>query len=604
MRRSDHQKEDIQKTLQEQYQKVKSAFPVYDVNKDPFINKSECLSAYGKSKFLFPGVVTIPSRFISLVALFSSAYIITGIAAYCRIKNITGVIKRKKKNSTAVDQATEDHGISSADTNNPTEEPLRGWRRFVSTQFLQYGSRLSLYIIGYYYIKVKGKRDPNAPILVCNHTGPYEGFLLSYLTGACFLSRAENRNVPFLGSLIRAGQGIFVDRTSPESRASTVAQIRRRYTTAPAGEWPPLVIFPEGTCQSGEQLLYFKPGAFQAGVPVQPCFVKQKYRSLDPCWSSTSHSILQILIRVLAQWYNSMEMTLYPTYYPSDAEKKDPQLYADNVRRYLAEMAGQSLSEYSVDDMLLIMAGEKCRIPRAHTLVGIESIRQNIGYVSVRDVKNYIKDFHEMDIKRRGKLSYDDFLRGVGINATPNARRAFDHLVNLTRDANHIQSPEKVMPSNCPSTSACMITSYLTFNNFLVGIITIHQYYATCKNIQEEFEIINISGSGYITLDEMIAVFEYTAPEITISQITNIFKSMDTRYDGVVDLIEFGVFMRAHPLHMIIFEESREAERGRSDNPILRTIARRDAGDEVTVETFREEVRRYYSAHINGDGLD
>lgn len=42
------------------------------------------------------------------------------------------------------------------------------------------------------------------------------------------------------------------------------------------------------------------------------------------------------VIFLLCQFVNYMEVTQLPTYYPSQQEKDDPKLYANNVRRLMA----------------------------------------------------------------------------------------------------------------------------------------------------------------------------------------------------------------------------------------------------------------------------
>ena len=48
-----------------------------------------------------------------------------------------------------------------------------------------------------------------------------------------------------------------------ESKRRCVQSIKQR-STEPG--WPPLLVFPEGTCTNGSALVNFKPGAFSAGV--------------------------------------------------------------------------------------------------------------------------------------------------------------------------------------------------------------------------------------------------------------------------------------------------------------------------------------------------
>lgn len=112
-------------------------------------------------------------------------------------------------------------------------------------------------------------------------------------------------------ALLRFNQAILVSRHDPASRRRVVEEVRRRATSR--GRWPqvgrdisklclmcrmvalsfPLhsvlwvflffvfvlfftqvLFFPEGTCSNKKALLKFKPGAFIAGVPVQPVLIR------------------------------------------------------------------------------------------------------------------------------------------------------------------------------------------------------------------------------------------------------------------------------------------------------------------------------------------
>lgn len=42
------------------------------------------------------------------------------------------------------------------------------------------------------------------------------------------------------------------------------------------------------------------------------------------------------MILLLSQFANYIEVTRLPVYHPSDQEKEDPKLYAENVRRLMA----------------------------------------------------------------------------------------------------------------------------------------------------------------------------------------------------------------------------------------------------------------------------
>ena len=89
---------------------------------------------------------------------------------------------------------------------------------------------------------------------------------------------------------------IYVERQDPDSRMKAAEEIRRRTHTR--GEWPKVLIFPEGleatlyldlnflrfehasitlgTTTNTKAMISFKQGAFLPRLPVQPVLIKYK----------------------------------------------------------------------------------------------------------------------------------------------------------------------------------------------------------------------------------------------------------------------------------------------------------------------------------------
>ena len=53
---------------------------------------------------------------------------------------------------------------------------------------------------------------------------------------------------------------------------------------------------------------------------------------------------LLLQVRIMSQAHNRLEVTILPPYLPSEAEQKDPDLYADNVRRLYSQTLNLPLS--------------------------------------------------------------------------------------------------------------------------------------------------------------------------------------------------------------------------------------------------------------------
>jgi 1-acyl-sn-glycerol-3-phosphate acyltransferase len=84
-----------------------------------------------------------------------------------------------------------------------------------------------------------------------------------------FLAKKELRRVPFLGQAMVAGGHVFIDRSRHSSARRAMEEAAEQVRAGAS-----LVVFPEGTRGTEEQIQPFKKGGFhlsrQAGVPVVP----------------------------------------------------------------------------------------------------------------------------------------------------------------------------------------------------------------------------------------------------------------------------------------------------------------------------------------------
>uniref|UniRef100_A0A2I2YSD9 Lysophosphatidylcholine acyltransferase 4 n=1 Tax=Gorilla gorilla gorilla TaxID=9595 RepID=A0A2I2YSD9_GORGO len=108
---------------------------------------------------------------------------------------------------------------------------------------------------------------------------------------------------------------------------------------------PQVLFFPEGTCSNKKALLKFKPGAFIAGVPVQPVLIRYP-NSLDTTsWAWRGPGVLKVLWLTASQPCSIVDVEFLPVYHPSPEESRDPTLYANNVQRVMAQALGIPATE-------------------------------------------------------------------------------------------------------------------------------------------------------------------------------------------------------------------------------------------------------------------
>eukprot|EP01102_Stenamoeba_stenopodia_P016041 TRINITY_DN5551_c0_g2_i1.p1 TRINITY_DN5551_c0_g2~~TRINITY_DN5551_c0_g2_i1.p1 ORF type:complete len:211 (+),score=48.47 TRINITY_DN5551_c0_g2_i1:676-1308(+) len=170
--------------------------------------------------------------------------------------------------------------------------------------------------------------------------------------------------------MAQMNKSLFVDhfrdksilRNGSTDRDSGARLIVERQTRAQEEtDLPPLVVFPEATTTNGLYLARFHTGAFVSGLPVQPVCLRYKFKYFSPSWESipfASH-----FLRLLSQVCNEVEVIQLPAYHPSEEEKKDPTLYAENVQKLMAKTLSIPATPYGTENKLAyhkeIIAGNR-----------------------------------------------------------------------------------------------------------------------------------------------------------------------------------------------------------------------------------------------------
>lgn len=232
-----------------------------------------------------------------------------------------------------------------------TEKPLTGFRRDYLKPFLAFFLRLMFESGGLTY-SFKGQlaSQKEAPVLVVGpHSSLLDGVVVLLLGGLTPVAKAGSEDVPIFGTILNYTQPVYVKRSDPNSRQNTVREITRRATSKEP--WSQVIIFPEGTCTNRSCLITFKLGAFVPGVPIQPVLIRYPNELNTLIWTWDGPSAFETLWLTLCQLRTHMEIEYLPVYVPSEREKKDPKLYAENVRCLMAKALRIPLSSYSYDDL-------------------------------------------------------------------------------------------------------------------------------------------------------------------------------------------------------------------------------------------------------------
>ncbi|XP_033328901.1 lysophosphatidylcholine acyltransferase isoform X2 [Megalopta genalis] len=327
---------------------------------NPFVHRLELDTTYDKLKTAFLTVALLPFRLAAITALVIMAWLLACL----------GLL-----------------GLSEEDLRRA---PLKGWRRKI-VPWLCFMGRLT-YQAGGMRIVVRGRQATRseAPILV---VAPHSTFMdggIVYITGfPSIIVRRESGLNPFIGKLINYTQPVYVWREDPNSRQNTIKEIIERATSKE--DWPQVMIFPEGTCTNRSCLITFKSGAFYPGVPVQPVCIRYPNKLDTVTWTWEGPGALKLLWLTLTQLNSSCEIEFLPVYKPSEAEKTDPKLYANNVRRLMAEALQIPVSDYTYDDCRIISKAHQLHMPHASILVEAHKLRNKLGLVTAKTEEEIVQ---------------------------------------------------------------------------------------------------------------------------------------------------------------------------------------------------------------------
>ncbi len=114
-----------------------------------------------------------------------------------------------------------------------------------------------------------------------------------------FVAKAEVRKLPFVGWIARATGTLFVDRSDKSDRNSVRRQIADAVLVS---NYPPIVIFPEGTRNPLDTLLPFRYGVFDIAtdteMPYLLCAIH--YEETDSMtWHSRNEGVLTTVKRIV-----------------------------------------------------------------------------------------------------------------------------------------------------------------------------------------------------------------------------------------------------------------------------------------------------------------
>ncbi|XP_036081720.1 lysophosphatidylcholine acyltransferase 1 isoform X2 [Rousettus aegyptiacus] len=381
--------------------------------------------------------------------------------------------------------------------------------------------RTMWFVGGFHHVVVKGRQAPptEAAILTLAPHSSYFDAIPVTMTMSSIVMKAESRDIPIWGTLIRYIRPVFVSRLDQDSRRRTVEEIRRRAQSE--GRWPQIMIFPEGTCTNRTCLITFKPGAFIPGVPVQPVVLRYPNQLDTITWTWQGPGALEILWLTLCQFHNRVEIEFLPVYRPSEEEKEDPALYANNVRRVMAEALGVPVTDYTFEDCQLALAGGQLRLPADTCLLEFARLVRGLGLKPEKlekDLDKYAAGAREW---RGQRVGISEFAAFLGVEASDRLGDMFSLFDESGAD--------EIDP-----------------REYVVALSVVCRPAQTLDTVQLAFQMYGSPEDGSVDTDALSTILK-TALGVAELPVDRLFRAVDQEERGRITFADFRTFADTFP---------------------------------------------------------
>uniref|UniRef100_A0A3Q1MPE0 Lysophosphatidylcholine acyltransferase 2 n=1 Tax=Bos taurus TaxID=9913 RepID=A0A3Q1MPE0_BOVIN len=327
--------------------------------------------------------------------------------------------------------------ISTACCPEKLTHPITGWKRKITHPVLKFLGHAMFFSMGF-VVTVKGKiaTPLEAPIfVVAPHSTFFDGIACVAAGLPSIVSRNENVQVPLVGRILRALQPVLVSRVDPDSRKNTINEIIRRATSG--GEWPQILVFPEGTCTNRSCLITFKPGAFIPGVPVQPILLRYPNKLDTVTWTWQGYTFIQLCVLTWCQPFTRVEVEFMPVQVPSDEERCDPVLFASTIRNVMAEALKIPVTDHTYEDCRLMISAGQLTLPMEAGLVEFTKISRKLK-LDWDGIRKHLDEYAAIaSSSKGGRIGIEEFAEYLKLPVSDVLRQLFalfDRLFDVDED--------------------------------------------------------------------------------------------------------------------------------------------------------------------------
>ncbi|CAN6704253.1 unnamed protein product [Malus baccata var. baccata] len=388
-------------------------------------------------------------------------------------------------------------------------------------------TRCILFAFGYHWIRHKGKPAPRdiAPIVVSNHVSFIEPIFFFYELFPTIVASESHDSLPFVGTIIRAMQVIYVNRFSASSRKHAVSEIKRK---ASCGRFPRVLLFPEGTTTNGRYLISFELGAFIPGFAIQPVVVRYPHVHFDQSWGHIS--LAKLMFRMFTQFHNFMEVEYLSVVSLFDNKKESATRFSERTSHAIATALNVVQTSHSYGDLMLLMKASQSKLkleqPSVY-MVEMASVK-SLLHISSMEAVDFLDKFLSMNPDPRGHVHYHDFLRVLRLKDCSYSEEIFAFM-DVERNG------------------------VITFKQFLFGSAHVVKRPLFRRACELAFSECVSGENDYVSEQKFGESIGHAIPDLNEDEVRGLFNLFDSDNDGRISREDFLTCLRKTPLLIAVF---------------------------------------------------
>ncbi|CDQ79974.1 unnamed protein product [Oncorhynchus mykiss] len=272
---------------------------------------------------------------------------------------------------------------------------------------------------------------------------------------------------------------------------------------------------------SSKEALSLKVGAFIPAVPVQPVVLRYPNKMDTITWTWQGPGAFEILWLTLCQFHNPIEIEYLPLYTPSEEEKNNPALFANNVRHIMAKALELPITDLSFDDCQLSQAKGPLRVPTNSSLLQFNRLARRLGL-------------------RTGTT--DTVLQ----QQASRARNIWGYRLGLEDFAQYLDLPVTDMLTELHSLFNQHGDGQIDVREYVIALSVVCQPSKAMDTLRLAFGMYEAKEDRAIVEKELASILR-TALGVAEVDVTELFSAIDTLDAGKITHDDFCRFVVQHP---------------------------------------------------------